>query len=221
MKYRAKTPNVQFEIIDLPRFDQQVPGGLDSIPHLTFKTVQRPQGIFTWWGIHIRNVFDAPWTEENVSMIKRRILAITGQMPKGTTLCAEHDRIVSNILDVATRRKRPVIYGGNNNDILQTQLVNGIQFDVFHEHSEDLLNYGGYPGTVEMLGSSYRCMLYHRGISLPNYMDSALAKQVVEEQLPERFPLIFKAGSVKFNPMASVTRKRMKNNDVERRSRDR
>jgi hypothetical protein len=218
MVYRIKTPKIQFDILPLPDFNSPVRGGVGKVPHLVFKTFQRQRGTFSWWGVHIKHYTNEAWVQDDIDTVKRKFLATTANMPKGTSLCAELDRVISNIMDVCVRRKRPVIYGGDHSDLLQTQLINGIQFDISRERNPEVESFGGYIGYIQLFGKVFPFTFYHRGVSVQNYVDADTAIALIREYLPNCFPLMFEGERLDLGVTQSVERNRNKTGNLKRRT---
>lgn len=193
MNIRVKTPAVEIELRKLPAFDAKVNNGLDAIPYTTFKTQNKNMARVTWWGIHVVHIEQPIWGAVEFDTFKRRFIVALNALPKGTALCTELDRIARNVSDFLAKRQRPLLIGGDSNQLINTTLGHGIQLEVLHELNLDhqSRSYGGYFGFVDVLGSHKPFLVYHRGVTLYNYMQRDEIAALIAQTLHQQFELVF------------------------------
>lgn len=193
MNIRVKTPAVAVELRKLPAFDVKVSEGLDAIPFTTFKTRNKAMCKDTWWGVHVVGVYRTAWGSSDFDTFKRRFIVALNTLGDGTSLCTELDRIARSVSDHVSKRQRALMYGGDSNQLITTTLGSGIQLEVLHELNLDhqSRSYGGYFGFVEVLGQHKPFLIYHRGVTLYNYLQREETTKLIVDNLCEQFPMVF------------------------------
>lgn len=164
--------------------------GKDNIPHLCVKA--RHHNGFAWFGVHITSFEGRPWTQAEYEEVSDRFVNAMHKICDIQELITDLPRLMDSIQDVVTGRKRPTLFGGDGNDLLQMHMGQNVQLDVYRgQLNKDTLTYGGFEGQVYMNGQWFYCFLYHRGIILTNYIDKAGAKEMAEAALQSAFPEVF------------------------------
>jgi len=164
--------------------------GEGNIPHLCIK-VKHNNG-FAWFGVHILEAPVQHWSVETRDEIEAEIRNGLDKICDIQELVTDMPRLMDSISDVVSSRKRPTIFGGMGNDLLQLHTDGNVQLDVYREHhNADTLSYGGFEGEVRMNGRWYHFFLYHRGVILYNYIDAEVAKRMITRALTRQFPEIF------------------------------
>lgn len=182
--------------------------GRDNIPHLCVKA-RHNQG-FAWFGVHITAYESRQWSTAEYEKLSERFVDSMYKICDVQELVTDLPRLMDSIQDVVTGRKRPTLFGGEGNDLLQMHMGQNVQLDVYRgKLNPDTLTYGGFEGQLYMNGQWFNCFLYHRGIILTNYIDQTIAKGLAEEALQAAFPEVF-GGSVDIEIDAEVDRTRNK-----------
>ena len=193
MNIRVKTSAVALELRKLPAFDAKVNDGIDAVPFTTFKTQNKSISKTTWWGVYVVAVYRTAWGSSDFDTFKRRFIVALNSLADGTSLCTELDRIARSVSDYVGKRQRALMYGGDSNQLLTTTLGNGIQLEVLHQLNMDhqSRSYGGYFGFVEVLGKHKPFLIYHRGVTLYNYMQREETTKLIGDELMVQFPMVF------------------------------
>lgn len=164
--------------------------GEGNIPHLCIK-VKHNNG-FAWFGVHILEAPINVWPTELRDRIRTEVVEGLDKICDVQEIVTDMERLLDSIFDVVSGRKRPTIFGGLGNDLLQLHTDGNVQLDVYREYRNgDTLSYGGFEGELLISGRWYRFFLYHRGIMLYNYIDTEAAIRIISNALIKQFPEIF------------------------------
>lgn len=164
--------------------------GEGNIPHLCIK-VKHNNG-FAWFGVHILEAPATNWSIEIRDQIEDAIRDGLEKICDIQELVTDMPRLMDSISDVVSSRKRPTLFGGQGNDLLQLHTDGNVQLDVYRDHpNPDTLSYGGFSGEVLMNGRWYPFFLYHRGVILYNYIEAGAAESIITRALTRQFPEIF------------------------------
>lgn len=164
--------------------------GEGNIPHLCIK-VKHNNG-FAWFGVHILEAPTQNWSVELRDEIEASIRDGLDKICDIQELVTDMPRLMDSISDVVSQRKRPTIFGGQGNDLLQLHTGGNVQLDVYREfRNADTLSYGGFEGELLICNRWYQFFLYHRGVMLYNYIDQETAGRLIEKALITQFPEIF------------------------------
>jgi hypothetical protein len=171
--------------------------GEGNIPHLCIK-VKHSNG-FAWFGVHILEAPASIWSIEIRDLIEKEIRDGLEKICDIQELVTDMPRLMDSISDVVSSRKRPTIFGGQGNDLLQLHTDGNVQLDVYREHPNgDTLSYGGFEGELALNNRWYPFFLYHRGVILYNYIDDKAAKSIITRALIRQFPEIFDEDDLDF-----------------------
>lgn len=164
--------------------------GEGNIPHLCIK-VKHNNG-FAWFGVHILEAPVANWSVEIRDQLQQDIIDGLDKICDVQELITDMPRLMDSISDVVSSRKRPTLFGGQGNDLLQLHMDGNVQLDMYREHrNPDTLSYGGFEGEILLNGRWYPFFMYHRGVILYNYVDSVTATAMITRALTRQFPEIF------------------------------
>jgi hypothetical protein len=164
--------------------------GEGNIPHLCIK-VKHNNG-FAWFGVHILEAPAQNWSVEIRDQIEKEIRDGLEKICDIQELVTDMPRLMDSISDVVSSRKRPTLFGGLGNDLLQLHTDGNVQLDVYRDHpNADTLSYGGFEGELVINNRWYHFFLYHRGVILYNYIDTEVAKSIISRALIRQFPEIF------------------------------
>lgn len=193
MNIRVKTPAVVIELRQLAAADAKVNEGLSAIPFTTFKTQNRSVNKTTWWGIHLLAKHKEVWVSEDFDLFKKRFIIAINTLADGTSLCTKLDQITRSVADFVGGRQRALMYGGESNQLLTTTLGKGIQIEILHDIHLDhqSRSYGGYFGFVEVLKQHKPFLVFHRGITLYNYLSREETTALIVDELMGQFPMVF------------------------------
>lgn len=164
--------------------------GEGNIPHLCIK-VKHNNG-FAWFGVHILAAPAQNWSVEIRDQIEHEIVDGLYKICDIKEILTDLPRLMDSINDVVSARKRPSLFGGGGNDLIQLHMEGNVQLDVYRDRpNPDTLSYGGFQGELNMNGRWYPFFLYHRGVILYNYVDADTAVQMVTRALTRQFPELF------------------------------
>jgi len=164
--------------------------GEGNVPHLCIK-VKHNNG-FAWFGVHILEAPIAVWTPGERDLIETEIREGLDKICDIQELVTDMPRLLDSISDVVSQRKRPTVFGGNGNDLLQLHANSNIQLDVYRDfRNPETLSYGGFEVEVMVNGRWYAGFLYHRGVILYNYIDNEAAQKLITLALTRQFPELF------------------------------
>jgi hypothetical protein len=184
--------------------------GEDNIPHLCVKA--KHANGYAWFGVHIIAAEQRQWTGPEYDFLAKRFMDAMSKACDLQELVSELPRLMDSIQDVVTGRKRPTIFGGTGNDLLQMHMDRNVQLDVYRDGPNDeTLTYGGFEGDLYLNGSWHHCFIYHRGIILTNYIDIQQAEEMAAVALSRAFPEIF-SEEVQIQLTREVIRTRNKHN---------
>ncbi|QBJ02910.1 hypothetical protein MZD04_gp384 [Pseudomonas phage Psa21] len=188
--------------------------GEGNIPHLCIK-VKHNNG-FAWFGVHILEAPAQNWSIEIRDQIEKEIQEGLNKICDIQELVTDMPRLMDSISDVVSSRKRPTIFGGMGNDLLQLHMEGNVQLDVYrNDRNPDTLSYGGFEGELMLNGRWYTFFLYHRGVILYNYIDSEIAVNMIRRALTRQFPEIFDEDDLDFVQVdRSVDRTRNKRREA-------
>lgn len=164
--------------------------GEGNIPHLCIK-VKHHNG-FAWFGAHILEAPVQNWSIEIRDELEAAIREGLDKICDVVELITDMSRLLDSISDVVSARKRPTLFGGTGNDLLQLHMEGNVQLDVYRDSpNPDTLTYGGFEGEVCINGCWYYAFLYHRGVIIYNYIDSPTAMSMIDRALSRQFPELF------------------------------
>ncbi|WDS62060.1 hypothetical protein [Pseudomonas phage D6] len=178
--------------------------GEGNIPHLCIK-VKHNNG-FAWFGVHILEAPAQHWSIDERDQIENEIRDGLEKICDIQELVTDMPRLMDSISDVVSYRKRPTLFGGQGNDLLQLHAEGNVQLDVYREyHNADTLSYGGFEGELMINGRWFHFFLYHRGVILYNYIDAPVAERMITRALTRQFPEIFDEDSADFVQVNRIT----------------
>lgn len=195
--------------------------GLDDVPHLCVKV--RHNNGFAWFGLSIITPPPKPssqliWPVGVVRDVKKQFLEAMSQVIDMTEMDSDVDLLMRSIQDICTRRKRPVMFGGESNEFIQISSQNNIQIELYRrEVKNSSTTYGGYFLLVEYDGLKIPVMMYHRGIILYNYITKEAALELLRNELLSKFPEYFsrlESLSIPYKEILQVPRNRNQWNNV-------
>jgi len=190
MRY-VETAKVILDIHPLSRRDVNLGGGLDALPTMVFMAKPLDTGNSTpptWWGLHLRKVKSISWSDDDAQDVctqAMKWLKAAGLRPHSDLL-----RVMGNLKDLVTGKKKPVIYGNGDKDLLQAHFIHGCHINVYRDPAALTIAApsGGYEGTAWILGARRTFFLYHRGVCLYNYLNEEEALAAISDYLPRLFP---------------------------------
>jgi hypothetical protein len=165
--------------------------GESNIPHLCIK-VRHGEGGIAWFGLHVLWKDETNWSPELKDAIEALVVDGLSKIVDIRELETDMKRLAESVNDIVTSRKRPVLYGDHNNEMINLHMEANVQVDVYRDHpNPDTLSYGGYSGEICMNGRWYPCFIYHRSIILYNYVTIETARDMVVRSLSRMFPELF------------------------------
>jgi hypothetical protein len=202
-------PHVTMVIKRITDFTVNHQSGLDNIPHLCVKA-QHHNG-YAWFGLNLITFQSRQWTAEETATLVTRFNEAMNNICDIKEIVTDMDRLIDSIQDIVIGRKRPTIFGGEGNDLLQMHLANNIQLDVYRETiNPDSLTYGGFQGAVLIDGEWRDFLMYHRGVIISNYIDEDTAEELARNSINENFKefLFLDSDSIEVDRVVERTRNR-------------
>lgn len=174
--------------------------GVDNVPHLCIK-VAHGDG-YGWYGLQILDWDrEHTFTEDEIESIGTEITEGVHRMTDVKEMLTRLDRLMDSVRDILLCRKRPAIYGVDN-QFIHMYLSNNIQFDAFRNTlPASTVSYGGFEVKLQVGEQEHIGFLYHRGVPLANYIDSDMAEAQIEVALYNNFPEYYNSS----NPINVLT----------------
>lgn len=191
--------------------------GLSDVPQLCVKV--RHHNGFAWFGLTILptdtgNKLPSAWPTAVVRETKEKFLAAMAQIIDLAEMDSDVDLLMRSIQDICSSRKRPVMFGGDSNELIQISSTNNVQIELYrNEVKPESSTYGGYFMVVEYDGQSFPALVYHRGIIVYNYITKEATHELVRNELLNKFPEFFRDVNkltIPFSEIMQVPRNRNK-----------